>query len=200
MSLDLSVGIVLPVPPAPVLHQDYALKFASMAIKPERAQECGEIADRIVANREVYSRVSEAVGKVPWWFIGCLHYRESNLNLETYLGNGQSLNHVTTLRPPGRGPFPGPDGFFHGCVDALKMLHFDKVVDWGIGNALYLAEEFNGEGYHYHGIPSPYVFGGTDVQRPGKYVRDGVFDRSQWDSQLGVAAILKTLYIRLGQL
>lgn len=157
------------------------------------------VCDEILTRRSVYDRIA-AFTKVPWWFTGPIHYRESALNLGTYLGNGQLLGHMTTIAPKGRGPFFGPNAFFDGAVDAYRLLHFDKVVDWGIGNALYLAEEWNGEGYHLHGIPSPYVWGGTNIQVPGKYISDGRFAAGVWDIQLGVAAIIKGLYIKVGKL
>jgi lysozyme family protein len=179
-----------PMPPAPVLHADYATKFASCQVLASRMDEAKEAAERILNLKPLYDKV---LG-VPWWFIGVLHYREANLAITAYLGNGQPLNRVTTATPKGRGPFLGPNAFVDGCVDALKMLKYDQVRDWSIGNALYLAEEFNGEGYHLRGLPSPYVWGGTSVQVPGKYDVDGHFVPTLWDKQLGVAAILKGVY------
>ena len=43
------------------------------------------------------------------------------------------------------------------------------------------------------GLPSPYVWGGTNIQKPGKYVRDGVLSKKVWDTQPGCAPILKVL-------
>ncbi len=51
-------------------------------------------------------------------------------------------------------------------------------------------EKYNGLGYAARGIPSPYVWSGTDQYRSGKYVRDGVFDPSVVDRQLGCAGLL----------
>ena len=60
------------------------------------------------------------------------HYRESNFNFDTYLGNGQSLARVTTIVPKGRGPFTGPDAFINGAIDALRLEGFIGANDWGI--------------------------------------------------------------------
>ena len=51
-------------------------------------------------------------------------------------------------------------------------------------------EEYNGLGYASRGVPSPYVWSGTDRYRSGKYVRDGVYDPNTVDSQLGCAGLL----------
>ena len=58
---------------------------------------------------------------------------------------------------------------------------------------LYEFEKYNGFGYVKHKVNSPYVWAGTSLQQSGKYVADGVFNRSHWDKQLGCAAILKKL-------
>ena len=52
-----------------------------------------------------------------------------------------------------------------------------------------------GTGYNdYHnGMPSPYIWGGTSIQRPGKYIRDGVFSSTTWDTQPGVAPIMRMM-------
>jgi lysozyme family protein len=66
-----------------------------------------------------------------------------------------------------------------------------------VASAAYESEEWNGPGYRRPPdggppIPSPYVFGGTAVQLPGKFIRDHVFKRVM-DSQLGTIPIIETL-------
>ncbi len=51
-------------------------------------------------------------------------------------------------------------------------------------------EEYNGLGYASRGVPSPYVWSGTDQYKSGKYVRDGVYDPTAVDSQPGCAGLL----------
>ena len=135
---------------------------------------------------------------MPWWFVGLCHYRESNFNFDTYLGNGQSLARVTTIVPKGRGPFTGPDAFANGALDALRLEGFIGANDWGIARTLYRLEGFNGYGYHGKGVNSPYLYGGSTVYGPpeakgGKYVADHVFNAGVVDTQLGTAVILKAL-------
>ena len=56
-----------------------------------------------------------------------------------------------------------------------------------------MLEEYNGLGYASRGVPSPYVWSGTDQYRSGKYVRDGVYDPNAVDSQLGCAGLLMAM-------
>lgn len=160
-----------------------------MTINRGRTQEFNAIAQRILMHKDRYVAVEQRTG-VPWYMIGLLHMRESSADFDTYLGNGQSLHRRTTIVPKGRGPFAS---FEDGAVDALKIDGLTSVQDWRLEKILYYCELFNGTGYDARGLPSPYIWGGTNVQRPGKYVRDSVFNSKTWDSQPGCAPILKTL-------
>jgi lysozyme family protein len=66
----------------------------------------------------------------------------------------------------------------------------DQVIDWRLEKMLFNAEAYNGAGYHNKGMPSPYVWAGTNIQQPGKYTADGSFDPNHWDTQPGVAGLL----------
>jgi lysozyme family protein len=54
-------------------------------------------------------------------------------------------------------------------------------------------ETFNGFGYRAptRNIPSPYLVGGTSVQKRGKFTADSHYDPSVIDPQIGGLAILK---------
>jgi hypothetical protein len=56
-----------------------------------------------------------------------------------------------------------------------------------------LLEQYNGLGYASRGLPSPYIWSGTNQYINGKYVADGVFNPDEIDRQLGCAAILKSM-------
>jgi hypothetical protein len=62
--------------------------------------------------------------------------------------------------------------------------------DWSIGATLTKLEEYNGLGYAARGVPSPYIWSGTDQYKSGKYVRDGVYDSAAVCSQPGCAGLL----------
>lgn len=151
------------------------------------------------ANIKRYQNVSDILAKqghtVPWWFIAVIHYREAGFvnnqpNWNTYLGNGQPLNRKTTLVPAGRGPFKTWE---EGAVDALVYAppHAAQNKDWSIGGALAEIENYNGPGYAARGLPSPYVWAGTDQYKSGKYIADGKFSATTVDQQLGCAGLLK---------
>jgi hypothetical protein len=73
-------------------------------------------------------------------------------------------------------------------MDCAPYLARNK--DWSIGSTLTVLEQYNGLGYAARGVPSPYLWAGTDQYKSGKYVRDGVYDASAVDSQLGCAGLL----------
>ena len=171
-----------------------AQRYAAMRILPNRLTSVQSTAKRLVAGRARYDAVQTRTG-VPWWFIAVLHERESGADFDTYLGNGEPLNRVTRLVPAGRGPFATWED---GAEDALRYQGFHEVIDWSLERTLYLAEVYNGLGYAKRGLPSPYVWGATNQQKPGKYVRDGVFDPSVTDTQIGVAAMLQIISALVG--
>lgn len=81
------------------------------------------------------------------------------------------------------------------AIDALvKCSPFlARHNDWSIAAALTALETYNGIGYAARGVPSPYLWSGTNQYRAGKYVRDGVYDPGKVDAQLGCAALMIAL-------
>lgn len=166
-------------------------RWKAMRIPASKGPAFEKAANLIKANKERYQGVERETG-VPWRVIGVIHYRESNCDFGTYLGNGQSLSKRTTIVPKGRGPFASWE---EGAIDALKNAPPKAALnrDWSIGGTLDILEEYNGLGYRNKGIPSPYIWAGTDQYVKGKYVADGKFDPNHVDTQLGCAGILKFL-------
>lgn len=159
--------------------------------KLTRAPEYNTPRERILAAQNRYERVQAMTG-VSWLFVACTHYRESNLNFNTQLGQGDPLHSVSTHVPTGRGPF---NSFEDGAYDALvKCAPFAaRICDWSLPGMLTILEMYNGLGYARKGLPSPYVWSGTDQYLSGKYIRDGVFDPNTVDKQLGVAGLIKAV-------
>ena len=153
-----------------------------------------KIARKIIANRARYAVVEAATG-VPWFMIGPIHARESDMDFSTHLHNGDSLkartHHVPAGRPKrGNPPFP----WDASAIDALTMAphELQKVKAWSVERILYETEKYNGWGYLKRGN-SPYLWSWTSEYHGGKYVRDGVYDPSHWDEQAGCVALLKEL-------
>lgn len=146
-----------------------------------------DIVVRIVKNKSRYQSVN---ANVPWFVIAARHYRESNLDFSTYLGNGDPLDRPTTNVPAGRGPF---NTWEEGAADALSGE--SNIADWPIERILYQDEKFNGLGYYGKGINSPYIWSWSDQYTQGKYTADGIFDRDVVDAQCGTAVLYKQLMI-----
>lgn len=138
-----------------------------------------------------YLAVQKATG-VPWPFIAVAHERESSQDWTGSLAQGDPWNRVSIHVPAGRGPFGSWEA---AAIDALVNCapHAARNKDWSIGGTLTMLEQYNGLGYASKGRPSPYIWSGTDQYVSGKYVRDGVYDPSAVDSQLGCAGLLKAM-------
>jgi lysozyme family protein len=138
-----------------------------------------------------YQAVTAKTG-VPWAAIAVIHERECSQDWTGSLAQGDSWNRVSVHVPAGRGPF---DSWEDAAIDALRNCtpYAARNKDWSIGGTLTVLEEYNGLGYASRGVPSPYVWSGTDQYRSGKYVRDGVYDPNAVDSQLGCAGLLMAM-------
>lgn len=168
---------------------EYAKQWDRMVIKSSRRLEFEQIARELRDNMKRYQTVEDRSG-VPWWLIAAIHIRESDGDFSTYLGNGDPLNKKTTHVPKGRGPFKTWED---GAVDAFKYDGLTSVKDWRLEKALYYAEILNGTGYDHKGLPSPYLWGGTNIQKRGKYTSDGHWSSKTWDQQPGVAPMIWAL-------
>jgi len=170
----------------------YSRMWAAMKIRPEKKAAADKAAKVIAKYRARYEYVEKCTG-VPWWFIGCLHMRESSCNFTTFLGNGEPLNRVTKLVPKGMGPFPTWEA---GAIAALthEKLHLVKV--WDIPTGLFYFEAFNGPGYVSKGINSPYVWAFSNLYTSGKFIADGEFSPSTTDTQPGCAVLLVSLILQ----
>lgn len=138
-----------------------------------------------------YQVVAASTG-VPWAAIAVIHERECSQDWTGALAQGDPWNRISVHVPAGRGPF---DSWEDAAIDALRNCapHAARNTDWSIGGLLTVLEEYNGLGYASRGVPSPYVWSGTDQYRSGKYVRDGVYDPNAVDSQLGCAGLLMAM-------
>jgi lysozyme family protein len=150
-------------------------------------------ARRILRIKPTLLEVAARTG-VPWPWIGAILERESSCSTSRHLHNGDRLTGRTVNVPKGRLPAPAapPFGFVDSAFDALctlKGLH--KIEDWSVGQLAYQAERYNGWGYRNRGLRSPYLWGGTNHQQPGKYVADGVWDTTAMDRQPGVMPLIE---------
>ena len=163
-----------------------AARWASA--KLTRGPEFAPVAKRLHAAKSRYQAVYVKTG-VPWFVIAVIHQRESSQNWNRSLAQGDPWNEVSTHVPKGRGPFLSWEA---AAEDALVICppYAAKWKDWSPGGTMTLLELYNGLGYFNKGLPSPYVWSGTDQYQSGKYVSDGVFDLNAVDKQLGCAGLI----------
>jgi lysozyme family protein len=131
----------------------------------------------------------EAKTGVPWFVIAVVHERECSQDWMGSLAQGDPWNRIFVHVPAGRGPF---NSWEEAAIDALVNCapYAARNKDWSVGATLTKLEKYNGLGYAARGVPSPYLWSGTNQYRSGKYVRDGVYDPNAVDSQLGCAGML----------
>ena len=164
-------------------------------LQSDDLQRLASTSKTIIKNRARYEEAGHTINHPELWpLIAALHWRESSGNFNTQLAQGDPLNHVSTHVPAGMGPYATWED---GAEAALRLKGWQNIDEWPISRQLYEAERYNGFGYFSRGVNSPYVWAATSLQQAGKYVADGVWSSTEWDSQLGVAAILKDLLPRI---
>ena len=179
-------GVRLAVTDLAALKSANARRWA--AVRPTR--NFSSVAKHLVepVAKARYVAVAKKTG-VPWWFIAVAHERESSQSWKGSLAQGDPWDKVSVHVPAGRGPFKSWED---AAVDALANCapFAARNKDWSIGGSLTMLEQYNGLGYFKRGLPSPYIWSGTDQYKSGKYVRDGVFDPNAVDKQLGCAGLI----------
>ena len=173
-----------------------ASRWNDATIPKHRLHEVQVIVQRIQRNQARYEAVSRSTG-VPARVIAALHNMESGGSFQCHLHEGSSLKFRTRDVPKGR-PLPPANPPFTWEFSATDAMVYDHMAakNWReIGPALTACEGYNGFGmakYHPQ-TPTPYLWAGTSVERPGKYVADGKYSPTARSSQIGVAAIWKVL-------
>jgi lysozyme family protein len=186
------------------LIKDNEKRWEECHILPAREHEVTVVVEALIETEAQfrYLAVAAATG-VPWPIVAVIAYRESGADFTKQLGQGDPLNEVSRHVPRGRGPYwdhtgdgPGHDAWHRCAVDTLQNTppYTARWRDWTIGGALTITILYNGIGYEkYHNEPSPYDWGATNIEKIGKYTSDGHFDPAHWDTQIGVAALLKKM-------
>lgn len=114
------------------------------------------------------------------------------MNFNSHLYNGDPLTGRTVHVPAGY-PINGEPPFTweFAAADALRYEEWDKWHDWTIDGIAYLLEKYNGFGYRHRGVPSPYLWAGSNIYTKGFYVGDGVFDPNAVSKEIGGMTMLK---------
>lgn len=178
--------------PFELLRAEYFALLGGMKIT--RNADIEATAKRLMenVNEGHYKSVSDKTG-IPQIWIAASFEREASSNFARSPAQGDRWDHVSVNVPRGRGPFMSWE---EAALDAYHLNGLDKVGadNWSWPLACYYGELFNGFGYRdYRGIRSPYLWGGTNLQQPGKYTSDGKYDSSVMDKQLGIVPIMMRL-------
>jgi lysozyme family protein len=175
----------------PSLTQSNEDRWSAAAVRPSQAKSFTSVAKRLVAGKSRYQGLEAATG-VPWFVISVIHEREASQRWDRSIAQGDPWNRVSIHVPRGRGPFRS---FEDAAVDALVNCapFAAKWTDFSAGGTLTLLEHYNGLGYYKRGLPSPYIWAGTNQYSRGKYTSDGKFDPNQVDSQLGCAGLIMAM-------
>lgn len=158
----------------------------------------------IHAHRDRYL-IAETNCGVPWWFLACLHQLEASGNFSKHLHNGDPLTDRTVNIPIGRPLSEPPFTWEESAADAMRLKTWDSSqvrrlpdgrADWTLPTALWRAESYNGFGYRSKGLRSPYLWAGCQLEQPGRYIRDRVWDGSAWSAQIGVGVLMREMELR----
>ena len=171
------------------LQSEYERYVATVRPLPNRVAEIDAVAKRLINPNSIknYQQVQDQIG-VPVIVQACICEREDGNDFSKNPANGDAWNRPSVHVPKNRGPFPG---WVAAAIDAFSVCARlnQNSVPWSLPYACYAWEGYNGFGYRAHGIHSPYVVGGTNLQQPGKYIGDSNFDPSVMDTQLGCLPI-----------
>lgn len=172
---------------------EYETKFATCTTKPEFQDDTEATIARVMRHKDRYSAVSSKT-KVPWHVIAVIHNLECGGRFDCHLHNGDPLRRRTVNVPAGR-PLKGkaPFTWEASAIDALAFDGFTKWSDWSVAGTLYKLEAYNGLGYRKRGVPSPYLWSGSQHYSKGKYVSDGRFDPKAVSTQVGAGPLLRRM-------
>lgn len=151
-------------------------------------------AERLKQQAPVYMQASLITG-VPWGMHAVIQSMEASGDITRHPANGDSLESRTVRHPEGL-PKRGtpPFEYLQVVEEESREIKRPRSGVWSVEWLLAAAERFNGLGYRKRGVPSPYVWAATNHERPGRYVADHVFDPEAWSKQIGVAALVISLY------
>lgn len=177
----------------------YGHNFDTANINPKYQTVAEKAAKTVLAGKARYEPVAEHFG-IPWWVLGCIHYKEASCNFSGVLHNGEKIigtGKKTKIVPKGRGPF---SSWEEAAVDAIKFDALDKKIlknGSSLEGILKALEAYNGMGYfnHHPDQLTCYLWACTTINKPfGRYTSDGKYDyNADANSHCGIVPILKVL-------
>jgi len=174
---------------------EYETLLATCLVRPSRKGEVAWALGRLTQFRPRYEAVGNPLG-IPWWFVGITHALEASFNFGAHLHNGDPLTARTVQVPKGR-PKTGtlPFSWEDSARDAMELKGLTAQSDWTAAHSLYRFEAYNGWGYFFRGLPSPYLWSFSQHYVKGKFVSDGKFDANAVSKQCGAGILMHELGI-----
>ncbi|MDB5612066.1 MAG: hypothetical protein JWP25_8966 [Bradyrhizobium sp.] len=176
--------------PFVALQPEYEHDLAILQVKPSAVGEVDRLARKGLTVNAVaqYMRVQEAIG-IPIPVQHSICTRESNADFSRSPAQGDRWDRVSVNVPRGIGPFNSwYDAAIYSWTKADK-LNVLSVPAWFMAYAMWKDEAYNGFGYRSHGVRSPYLVGGTNLQQIGRYAGDSNWVE-EWDTQIGTVPVM----------
>jgi lysozyme family protein len=176
------------------LQKDYRQQFETCTIHPQRQAKVAGNVEMLAKFRPRYEQVANTLN-IPWYFIGIIHALEASFNFNGHLHNGDYPLTRKTRNVPANRPlvWNPPTDWESSAEDALRMKGYDKQTDWSLERVLYRWEQYNGFGYYWREVKTPYLWSFSNHYVKGKYVSDGRYDANYVSQQCGAAVTLKAL-------
>ncbi len=181
------------------MQVDYLTLFNTCVLTqfPKKLRELDQICKVILQREDIYRAIEQTTlhsygVSVPFPLVAVIHFRESDLNMNQHLHNGDPLTHRTTHVPANR-PQKGspPFSWIESATDAFLGIWYPPK--WDIPGCLEFLERYNGFGYRKYGVKTPYLWDYTDQYTRGLFRADGKFDPIDQEYRPGCVALLKTL-------
>ena len=180
--------------PFDALAGEYNQLLPLMRVRPECESLLDQVVDRLLGFQGAgdYAAVSALTGVPEIWMASSFE-REASSDFRLSPAQGDPWNKISVHVPAKRGPFAS---WAAAAEDAYHLDGLDAIgaPNWSWARACFEGELFNGFGYRdFHHMHSPYLWGGSNIQQPGKYVGDGKFDPDEMDPQLGIVPMMVRL-------
>jgi lysozyme family protein len=189
-----------PAPPAVTksknfgeLSGEYLAQFDACVPDPTKEHLIKAQLQKIRPGEMRYRALGQKLG-VPWTFIAITHSLECGSDFTRHLHNGDPLTARTTHVPKGR-PAAGTPPFTweESAEDALRMKGLVGLTDWSLAAMMFRWEAFNGFGYRFRELPTPYLWSFSNIYQGGLFVADHQFDPDARSKQCGAVVLLKRL-------
>jgi len=182
-------------------QERYDTLYETMEFLDGKHSDSVEIADQIKRNQFRYKAAVSGT-PVPWYVLALIHQMEADGDFRKQVVNGEPFDRTTRLYPKGKGPWTTWESAALWALQKSEDFQLFNKTEWPRWKTLYRLECYNGVGYQNKGLPSPYLWAGSNHGAGvGKFVErlgsDGeyhaTYDPTLMSNQIGAALIYKVL-------